>query len=415
MTELPQAPYVLFLGSHPAISASEVWGVLNRAKLAPELIAIDHRYLILNTNAPISSELFATIGGTDRIGTVLLESESSITIEQAASYLSPPLSGKMTIGISSFGLAKDFGLSFSKDLKKHVKSAGGRMNFVSPKKGMQINTAQILFNDLLTQPNAELTIIKHEETHYLVHTLLAQDIQAYEKRDTSKPARDARVGMLPPKLAQMMLNLATAHVEHESPLTIGDPFCGLGTLLQEGWLMGHQMIGSDVEDRMVQASEANMSHIEAEFPITHSLRPRISQHDAGDPWPAKNEGFLQAVVTEPYLGPPLSKPPSSEEALEHGAKVARLYLRTFIALRHVLAPSGIVLFLLPAIRTSEGRDFMFLPPSLLDEIEAIGYRRIQLVPKELQQEIAGTERGTLLYARPDAIVGRELTLWQRND
>ena len=416
MTESPQAPYVLFLGAHPAISASEAWGVLMRHSLDPTLLAVSRRFLIVTTSAPISAELFAQIGGLDRIGTIVQESAKPIAPEEAASHLSPPPKGKMAIGVSWLGLPSDFGIPFARELKKVVKAAGGRMNFITPKKGSQINAAQILFNALLENPNAELTIMQHEGTHYLVKTVHAQDIQAYERRDTSRPARDARVGMLPPKLAQMMLNIAIAQVPEEAPLTIADPFCGLGTVLQEGWLMGHQMIGSDDVNRMTQASAANMTYLASEFPVRRNLKPKITEHDAGEPWPEAMHNTLQAVVTEPYLGPPQSSLPSPEEAEDYGDKLSRLYHRTFVALRDVLTKDGVVLFLLPAFRVDHGdKGFTFLPESFLDEIAAVGYRRLHLVPEELQQEIAGTERGTLLYARPDAIVGRELTLWQRTN
>lgn len=68
-------------------------------------------------------------------------------------------------------------------------------------------------------------------------------------RDYGRPARDARVGMLPPKLAQIMLNLS---VKDEKSGTVLDPFCGTGVLLQEAALAGFDFIGSDIEPRMVE-------------------------------------------------------------------------------------------------------------------------------------------------------------------
>jgi hypothetical protein len=43
-----------------------------------------------------------------------------------------------------------------------------------------------------------------------------QDIDAYAERDFERPMRDAFVGMLPPKLAQIMLNLAVGEEFLES-------------------------------------------------------------------------------------------------------------------------------------------------------------------------------------------------------
>lgn len=79
---------------------------------------------------------------------------------------------------------------------------------------------------------------------------------------------------MPPKLVQMMLNLATSRFEtrnpkledtdtskkrvtsHESRVAIYDPFCGLGTTLIEAANMGITRIyGSDLSKEMVHASE----------------------------------------------------------------------------------------------------------------------------------------------------------------
>lgn len=45
------------------------------------------------------------------------------------------------------------------------------------------------------------------EKSYLTVTLACQDVDAYAKRDTEK-SRDMVVGMMPPKLCQMMINIA---------------------------------------------------------------------------------------------------------------------------------------------------------------------------------------------------------------
>jgi hypothetical protein len=68
---------------------------------------------------------------------------------------------------------------------------------------------------------------------------------------------DAFVGMLPPKLAQIMLNLAT---KGERGLQIWDPFCGLGTTLIEAFQAGYShLLGSDIADDMVIATQTNTS------------------------------------------------------------------------------------------------------------------------------------------------------------
>lgn len=62
------------------------------------------------------------------------------------------------------------------------------------------------------------------------------------------------IGMMPPKLVQMMLNIV---LENKSTRpAIYDPFCGLGTTLIEAANMGITRIyGSDLSKEMVTASQ----------------------------------------------------------------------------------------------------------------------------------------------------------------
>ena len=60
-----------------------------------------------------------------------------------------------------------------------------------------------------------------------------------------KPYRDMRRGMLPPKLARSLVNLAIG-AKSPSDMTILDPFCGTGTVLMEAMLLGTHVVGTDL-------------------------------------------------------------------------------------------------------------------------------------------------------------------------
>src|SRR5438132_1608433 len=80
----------------------------------------------------------------------------------------------------------------------------------------------------------------------LAQTVKVQDIAAYAQRDQARPKRYAKVGMLPPKLAQIIINLAVGRLPDNQlasicdipageqiprphlELTLLDPFCGTG-------------------------------------------------------------------------------------------------------------------------------------------------------------------------------------------
>jgi tRNA G10 N-methylase Trm11 len=84
-------------------------------------------------------------------------------------------------------------------------------------------------------------------------TILFQDVDEYSARDYGKSVRDMDVGMLPPKLAQIMLNISG------EARGIYDPFVGLGTVLIEAAHGGYwALLGSDLAPEMVEASRENL-------------------------------------------------------------------------------------------------------------------------------------------------------------
>ncbi len=86
------------------------------------------------------------------------------------------------------------------------------------------------------------------------YTIHIQDIDAYAERDLEK-SRDMAVGMLPPKLAQTMINLAIGPTLVNEKIHLYDPFCGLGTVQIESLYMGiSQIYASDVSPEMTAAT-----------------------------------------------------------------------------------------------------------------------------------------------------------------
>ena len=78
----------------------------------------------------------------------------------------------------------------------------------------------------------EIVVIKGHDKVFIGKTVAIQDIENYTKRDYERPARDAKTGMLPPKLAQIMINLGgLTKIDHDQEEThavqhtLYDPFC----------------------------------------------------------------------------------------------------------------------------------------------------------------------------------------------
>lgn len=289
-------------------------------------------------------------------------------------------------------------------VKKSLRAEGIASNFLN--NNFENVSSVFAFKQGLHKRGTNISIIEEGEGQVsLGSTVAMQDFEAYSERDYGKPFRDAQVGMLPPKLAQVMINLA------HSP-TIYDPFCGTGTLLMEAMLMGYTVVGSDLDARLVAGAEKNLDWLQQKFSFRlgeHS-NPKLFTKNATD---LSAQDFPQenfAIATEPFLGPPLSTFPAEAFLEKLEAELGQLYLRFFQNAAKYLKPGTLVVMIFPYWRklgrsrllrhSSElGQPPRRLSQSLIAKIEALGYSKTTFVPLHVT---------SLFYDRPDQVVGREI-------
>jgi len=304
-------------------------------------------------------------------------------------------SGKVKLGLSFYG----FDLSASKinaaalDLKKTIKKTGRSVRVI-PNNEPVLSSAQVLHNQLTSPMGIELIFIRDGNQTIIARTLAEQNIDDYTLRDRGRPKRDARVGMLPPKLAQIMLNLALGDRDPAS-VTVLDPFCGTGVILQEAALIGATVYGSDLAQRMIDYTEANLQWLRRTYDL--SFDSQLETADArAHHWPAT----FGAVVGETYLGQPLLAAPSPTKLQQIVDECNELH-RDFLINLAGQTSAGLRLCLgVPAWRVGQG--FRHLP--VLDDLENLGYNRIDFV------NVSSSE---LIYHRTDQFVSRELVVVTR--
>lgn len=400
--------YVFFLGSHTTLSHIELTAAFRthgiEATVDLEELA---KVAVVTTRSPIESGLLRRLGGCDRFASLLARFDQLPTADQIVEALQPLPEKKWQLGLSLITSQNINGKKLVIEVKKATRAKGSKVAFVLPKHGKQLNAAQVIFNDLTAHGNAEVTLIETAAGWLMTRTVAVQDIAGYELRDTKRPGRDAQVGMLPPKVAQMMVNVALGAFDpQEKPRTILDPFCGMGTVLQEGWLLGQKMVGSDASDRMIEYAGRNLQWLYGHFKPARELQPELLVHDVQVPFPDSWQNSFDAIVTEPFLGKPLSSPLPYRAWQQRYKELQRLYLAFFRHSRHVLRDEGVIVALLPVVAVAGGQkpSPTPLPQSFLDEVAQLGYRMEQLAP----------DREAVVYGRPDALVKRELTLWRKH-
>lgn len=150
-----------------------------------------------------------------------------------------------------------------------------------------------------------------------------RELWSRDPKDTaSRHVKHRPVGSpvsLPPKTARALLNLAMI----PRGGTVYDPFCGTGGVLLEGASMGLQVIGSDLDNDMVEASRANLKH----YGLHAAALFRADVGDAPREIQARDLPRIDAIVTDLPYGRSAS---SGKEAL------GTLYDRAFVAIRECL-------------------------------------------------------------------------------
>ncbi len=151
-------------------------------------------------------------------------------------------------------------------------------------------SSQIIWEKLIKK-ESDYNLIITWDKEYIWKTIWIQNINNYSKRDWQKD-RDMQVWMLPPKLAQMMINLSWW-------INIYDPFVWLWTVLIESVLMWNKDVyWSDLSERMVEISNNNILHLNYEldnFKIFYQNSKYIEEVEL------LKSNKIDSIVTEWYL------------------------------------------------------------------------------------------------------------------
>lgn len=399
---------VCILGRQPALGLAELESLYGAAAVS----SVSQQAAGLELHA--SEVDFASLGGSTRLAHVLtvLPATDWKIIERQLPELVTELAltlpdGKIQLGLSNFGLQVSpaklnaSGLT----LKKSLRQRTGRSVRVTPNPEAELNTAQILHNHLTGPTGIELLFIPTSYGHTVIaRTTDVQDIDSYTSRDRGRPKRDARVGMLPPKLAQIIINLAVAGARETQSL-LWDPFCGTGVILQEAALMGLDTYGTDIEPRMIEYSAANLAWLDQQFHTPTGSLDYSYSLEVADATTAQMNPKLSApirfVAGETYLGRAFTEKPAAELLARTSSEV-NLILKKFLQNIHDQLPDDARLCLaVPAWQVGKGL-FKHLP--LIDQIGELGYNRLRFEHVRDEQ---------LLYYREDQFVARQLLVLTR--
>lgn len=406
----------IVLGHQPLLSIAEV---LSKTTNTSEILVANKDSLVISTESDIAR--FADdLGGIQKVATDMVECEKDDVLARASHFLLSVAQNqrqrKVLFTVSCYGSAEGMQRQLLKNLKRVLEGQGKSGRHLH--KDMGTNAPNVLISNQIMGKGMDIVVIGHGQDMYVGVTTWVQNVDMYARRDMMKPRRDMKTGMLPPKLAQTLINLTTPRAKKATPC-IWDPFCGLGVIPMEAVLMGLPVVGTDINPKMEENTRINMEWLTDQGANVPSWDVFTLNAREWPSVPLAGEIHPDCIVTEGTLGLNFLKPATLEQAESEQAELLTLYEDFFQLLSHETA-SGIqaITMTIPFHITEDGA-FQRLVPKLLPTLYAYGFDIVNLFgDNETLLKKEGLTRSltaekTILYTRSKQFVGREILVLER--
>jgi tRNA G10 N-methylase Trm11 len=239
-------------------------------------------------------------------------------------------------------------------------------------------------------------------------TDVVQNFQMWSDRDYNRPAPDPHKGMLPPKVARMVVNIALIKFYEnifqgklvEKPPTVLDPFCGVGTIVSEALLSGCNVVSGDNDKYAIEHTATNLSWIRTANTVPETLFSKEFLTDATHISTVVAPDSIDAIVTEPFMGDlritEYTKKPTIPEVKNILKGLEKLYIGCLRDWVRVLKNDALVVMAFPAYGVGNR---VVTVKKVIDRCESLGYTLVD---------------GPLEYSRPQAIVRRQFYILRKN-
>lgn len=433
--------YAFILGRVFTLSVAELLSVFEREKIEYEIVSASSEILMVKMPRSIKNEqaflnglggivkIIEVFGSEDKVSAL----EKTITADKLMEHYGNMKTGseevpsvKLYFGLSVYficgaelqrkqKLAKQM-QSYMFGMKEVLRERNIKCRIVTPPPNKFVLDAPNVEKNNLIKKGGEIVVMVDKEKTYWGKTLAIQDFRSYGIRDFGRPARSMKVGMMPPKLAQIMINLAQVPKDGK----ILDPFCGTGVVLQEALLMDYNAIGTDFDHETIALARKNIEWLAEMVKNTPAKKPiakemcSLYRADARERNKTIQANTISAIVTEGTLGPRYGRIlPSDKQIIDNFKNLEKLYLNVFAQFKEILKKDGRIVISFP-IYIVKGTRYEFIP--FLDKIAQLGYNiKSPIKADELKGNPLFTlsKNGTIVYSRPDQNVGREIVIFTK--
>jgi tRNA G10 N-methylase Trm11 len=429
--------YIFISGKNWMLSLAELTAYFKARDIRFEIQFFSGEFFALSFEKEFESKIIMDLGGTIKIGEVKTrfptekvkeaflkknkqaksEIIKSLTLSGLVKGITKPdekvLFGvsvyctESTLRSSSMGIQRFVGSAVKDDLADLGKKSKF-MGFSNDRKQAQLSHVEVLKKNLVENKAEVLFCIGRNET-FVATTVAVHNPFEFQKRDIYKPNQRKIFGM-PPRIARIMVNLSAC----ASGLVLLDPFCGVGTILQEALLEKAMVVGMDVNPWCVKAASENLEWLVREYGLEGSDF-RVLQGDVSKLVEKIGQEAVNCIVCEPDLGPALRQVPTGPYAEKIIEKLEPLYFGFLEQTYGALKPSGHLVLVTPYIKTRSGQS-VTMP--IGERLEQLGFKVKYAFSKEMfSQSAGGLERliktSSLVEMDERHMIGREIHILEK--
>jgi tRNA G10 N-methylase Trm11 len=387
-------PTQIFIsGKNWMLSLAELSSYLQTRNNNFEIQYFSREFFVINIEKSLGPAEMANLGGTIKIGDIKTTVPTELVKEaflnknkQAQKQIEEKLASslipksmkqeKILFGVSLYFTDNTFSpmamrmqRAIGSAVKDELKAQGKKADFIgysSERKLAQLSHVEVL-KKCLVENQAEILFCIGKVQTWVATTVAVHNPFEFQKRDIQKPNQRVIFAM-PPRVARMMVNLS----ECNEGKVLLDPFCGVGTILQEALLEKAAVVGMDKNAWCVKAAEENLHWLTSEYEL-EGADFRVVQGEVDRLAEKVGLESVDCIVSEPDLGPALREVPTGPYAEKIIGKLEPLFSDFIEEASRALKPGGRLVMVTPYIRT---RSNEVVTMSVEDKLEGTSLKRI---------------------------------------
>lgn len=430
--------HIFIPGKNWKLSLAEFSSFLQTRKINFEMYSISKEFFAIGNEPERDFNDIDSLGGFIKIGKINTEI-STKDLENASILKNKEAKNRISKEIESNNLIRDlfenpsrkivFGVSVycaenslrtntrriqrfvGSIVKRELDRHGKKSNFIGfprDRKYPQLSHIEVLKRKLV-ENKAEILLCIDKEQTFVATTSAVHNPFEFQKRDVGKPVQ-RKIFAISPRLARIIINLAACTEGN----TLLDPFCGVGTILQEALLSKAKTIGVDINRWCVEATNRNLQWLKNEYSLKNA-EFRVLQGDVAKLSQKMGRKQVDCVATEPDLGPALRQMPTTAYATRIVKKLEPLYFTLLEEAWNVLREEGRLVFTSPYIKTRSGKPVVM---NIGQKAIEVGFNSVYFFERKLFSKNSGSyqklkDTSSIIDVEKRHKIGRKIHVFQK--